>query len=294
MKKSMFLALIAVIVIASQAFGQFRDNVNMSIFTGAYMAQENANNRGYWYGVYGEYMPIKTKKGLNLGFSVVADQVAFKSNTTISSYNGSSTEFGAGLAAGKYSEYLTQKYSSYIGVNLMVKNTKDTGVGKSIQKDGKIGTYTATQEDLMFSAELNINLLKTFGIREQLFPRSQVEIGYSKPFKSEKVSFWNNAPIKESMIWNKAAFSAKFKQSICQIGQMNTLIEPKLMVGYVNYVGDNSKWISVGPEISLKKRGWDDFFSCYAFIKKQVGNYEPNMNSTQFVLGINFQPFNIK
>ncbi len=293
MRKILFLTFLFTITIG-QVFGQFRENVNMSIFTGAYVAQQNTNNRGGWYGLYAEYMPIKTAGGLNLGFCAVADRVYFRSNSLLNKYEGSSDEFGAGLAAGKYSEFLTQKFSGYFGANAMVKSTKDNGEGKSIQPDGTIGKYTMVQEDLMFSAELNINLLKTFGVRENLFPRSQLKLTYQKPLKSQKTDFWNNVLIEESLIWNKAAEGAEFKQSIIQIGRDNTLLEPKLMIGYQHYIGDNSKWLYYGPELSLKKRGWDDFLSVYFFVKQQVGNYQPNMNSTQFVLGLNFMPFNLK
>ncbi|MFA6514267.1 MAG: hypothetical protein WCT50_03215 [Patescibacteria group bacterium] len=290
MRKIILLALL-VVATMSESFGQFRDNANLSLFTGGYAAQQNGNNNGYWYGLYAEYMPIKTVNGLNLGLCAVADRVNFKSNTTLSSYNGGSDEFGAGIAMGKYSEYFTQKHSAYFGANLMLKSIKDNGTGLSMQSDGKLGTYTMVQEDLMFSAELNINLLKTFG---NIFPRSQWKLSYKKPLKSEKTSFWNKAPIKESMIWSKAAIGAEFKQSIVQIGRLNTMVEPKLMIGYQHYVGDDSDWLSAGPEIALKKLGWDDFLSIYVFAKKQVGNFPANLNSLQFVAGLNLNLSNLK
>lgn len=286
MKKIMLLAFL-IAAIMSQSFGQFRDNANLSFFTGGYAAQQNGYTNGLWYGMYVEYMPIKTTGGLNLGLCAVADRVNFKSNTSVSSYNGGSDEFGAGIAMGKYSEYFSQKHSAYFGANVMLKSIKDNGTGLSLQQDGKLGTYTMVQEDLMFSAELNINLLKTFGVRENLFPRSQLKLSYQRPLKSEKTSFWNKAPIKESMIWSKAAIGAEFKQSIAQIGRLNTMVEPKIMIGYHHYVGDDSDWLSAGPEISLKKRGWDDFLSIYVFAKQQVGNFPPNLNSLQFVAGLN-------
>jgi hypothetical protein len=295
-KKIVFLAFLIVAIISqvSQVTAQFRENTNVSLFAGGYAAQQNGNNNGYWYGIYAEYMPIKTANGLNIGFCGVASRVEFKSNNTLNFYNGSSNDFGAGIAAGKYAEYLSQKYSGYFGANIMLKSSQDEGLGKSVQQDGQLGTYTMTQDDLIFSTEVNINLLKTFGIRENLFPRSQLKLMYQKPLKSEKVSFWNKSLIQESMLWNKAALGAEFKQSIYQIGRFNTLIEPKIMVGYRHYTGDNSQWISIGPEIALKKRGWDDFLSIYFFVKQQVGDYPQNLNSTQFVLGLNFSPFNIR
>jgi hypothetical protein len=293
MKKSLFLLALITLIVVGPVLGQFRERVNLSLFAGGYAAQQNANNRGSWYGMYIDYMPVKTETGWLFGFCAVADRVYFKSNTTLSRYDGSSDEIGGGLAGGKWSEFLTQKYSGYFGANLMIKNVRDEGTGKSVQQDGKLGVYTMNQEDLLLSGELNINLLKAFGVRK-IFPRSQLKLTGQTSLKSEKTSFWNNSPIKESMIWNKAAYGAEFKQSITNIGRGNTLVEPKIMVGFHDYVGDNSRWISVGPEIALKKAGWDDFLSVYCFWKQQVGNFEPNLNSGQIVFGINIMPFNIK
>jgi hypothetical protein len=292
MKKTFFLLALMTLTVVGQVFGQFRERVNLSLFAGGYAAQQNANNNGYWYGLYIDYMPIKTDNGWLLGFCAVADRVYFKSNTTLSRYDGSSDEMGIGLAGGKWSEFLTQRYSGYFGANLMIKSVRDKGVGQSIQPDGTLGEYKMDQEDLMLSGELNINLLKAFGVRK-IFPRSQLKLTGQKPLKSEKTSFWNNSPIKESMLWNKAAYGAEFKQSITNIGR-NTLVEPKIMVGYHHYVGDDSHWLSLGPEISLKKVGWDDFLSVYCFWKQQTGNFEPNLNSRQIVFGVNLMPFNIK
>ena len=281
-------------LLALSASSQFRDNVNISLFTGAYFAQENANNNGYWYGIYGEYMPIKTLSGFNLGFCAVASQVEFQSNDELNSYEGSSTNLGIGLAGGKYSEYFTGNHSSYLGFNLMIKKSLDNGVGLSVGNDGKLGRYNMQQEDILFSAEININLLKRFGYRENIFPRTQLRLIYQEPLKSTKNSFWNDVTINESMLWNKAAYGAELKQSIVQIGRFDFLVEPKLYGGYYHYKGDKSNWVAIGPDLAFKKRGWDDFLAIYFLLKQQVGDYEPHFNETQFVFGLNFMPFNIK
>jgi hypothetical protein len=293
MRKKFFLLALMTIVVVGSVFGQFRERANLSLFGGGYAAQQNANNRGSWYGLYVDYMPVKTDNGWLLGFCAVADRVYFKSNTTLSRYDGSSDEIGGGLAGGKWSEFLTQRYSGYFGANLMLKSIRDEGKGQSVQPNNGIGVYDMRQEDLLISGELNINLLKAFGVRENLLPRSQLKLTYQRPLKSEKTSFWNDTPIKESMIWNKSAYGAEFKQSIVQIGRSNTLVEPKIMVGYSHYVGDDSNWVYCGPEISFKKRGWDDFLSIYCFWKQQTGNFEPNLNSGQIVFGVNLMPFQI-
>lgn len=294
MKKKILYLILLVIVTGSPICAQFRDNVNLSLFAGGYAAQKNGNNNGYWYGMYGEFMPIKTSNGLNLGFCVLASRVQFKSNDLRNTYQGSSNDFGAGLSFGKYTEFFTQKYSSYVGMNAMIKSSKDDGLGRTLLQNNTIGEYSMTQKDLMFSTELNINLLKTFGIRENLFPRSQLKFGYQKPLKTEKTSFWNKTFIQESMIWNKAAFSTEFKQSLVQIGRLNTLVEPKAMLGFNYYKGDDSKWLYYGPEIAFKNRGWDDFLTFYCLVKQQVGSFRRNVNERQFVFGMNFIPSNIK
>ncbi len=290
--KKLIVFLLATLALNVSA--QFRDNVNVSLFAGGYAAQQNANNRGHWYGIYAEYMPIKTANGLNMGFCAVASQVGFKSNDTISSYEGSSTDFGAGLALGKYVEFLTSTHSGYFGSNLMIKSSQDIGEGVSLQSDGKLGKYTMQQKDVLLSGELNINLLKNFGFRENLLPRTQLRLTFQTPLKSQKSSFWNETPIKESMLWNKAAYGAELKQSLVDIGRFDLLLEPKLYGGYYHYKGDNSNWVALGPELALKMRGWDDFLSVYCLVKQQIGDYERHYNSTQFVFGINFMPFNIK
>ncbi len=291
MKK--YVAFILTLFLALPAIGQFRDNFNVSLFSGAYIAQQNAYNRGGWYGVYAEYMPIKTYNGFNFGFCGVFSQTGFKSNDSISTYRGSSTDFGGGLAAGKYVEFLSATHSAYFGSNLMIKSSQDRGTGLSVQENGGLGEYTMKQKDLLLAGEININLLKTFGFRENLFPRTQLRLSFQTPLKSQKNSFWNDSPIKESQLWNKSAYGVEFKQSIVQFGTF-TLLEPKLYTGYYHYRGDGSNWFAIGPELALKKRGWDDFLSFYFLVKKQIGDYEPNLNSTQFVFGVNIMPFNFK
>jgi len=293
MRKILFLLVLMTIVVVGSVFGQFRERVNLSLFAGGYAAQQNGNNQGYWYGMYIDYMPIKNS-GWLFGFAALADRVYFESNDVLNKYEGSSDEIGGGLAAGKWSEFLTQRYSGYFGGNILLKSIRDNGTGYSVQPNQEIGIYTMHQEDLMLAIGLNINLLKAFGVRENLLPRSQLELNYQTPLKSAKSSFWNNTPIKESMIWNKASYSAQFRQSIVQIGRMNTLLEPKLVVGYHYYLGDKSQWLSIGPEIALKKRGWEDFASIFFFVKEQIGDYEPNLNSRQFVVGFTLKPFNIR
>lgn len=290
-----FFIFFLVLSLALPSFSQFRDNVNVSLFAGTYFAQQNTYNRGGWYGMYTEYMPIKTAGGLNLGFCAVASQVSFNSQDSLNQYKGSSTDFGLGLAVGQYVEFLTHTYSGYFGASLMIKHSQDLGQGTTIIKpQNSVGRYSMQQKSKMLEGSININLLKSFGFRENLFPRTQLRLLWQKPLSGEGQSFWNNVPIKESNLWNKASYGVEFKQSLFQSGQFDLLFEPKLWGGYYHYVGDKSNWLAIGPEFALKMRGWDDFLTFYFLVKKQVGEFELNLNSTQFIFGFNFMPFNIK
>lgn len=294
MEKRFFIFFL-VLSLALTSFSQFRDNINVSLFAGTYFAQQNTYNRGGWYGMYMEYMPIKTYSGLNLGFCAVASQSSFNSQDSLNQYKGTTTDFGVGLAAGQYVEFLTSTFSGYFGASLMFKRSQDLGEGTSIIKpQNSVGRYSMQQKSNILEGSLNINLLKSFGFRENLFPRTQLRCLWQKPLNGERQSFWNNVPIKESDLWNKASSGVELKQSLFQAGSFDLLFEPKLWVGYYHYVGDKSDWIAFGPEFALKMRGWDDFITLYFLVKKQVGQFEPNLNSTQFIFGINFMPFNIQ
>ena len=288
------LLLVLALSLVLPSLAQFRDNVNVSLFTGGYAAQQNGHNRGHWYGMYVEYMPIKTASGFNLGFAALASQVGFVSQDSVNQYKGSSTDFGFGLAFGKYAETLTRSHSGYFGANLMIKRSQDLGEGLFIQDNGQLGRFNMQQKDLMLTGELNINLLKSFGWRENIFPRTQLRLTFQEPLRSERNAYWNNSFIRQSALWNKAAYSAELKQSLTQSGRMDLLLETKIWTGYYHYKGDKSNWLAIGPEFALKMRGWDDFLSVYALYKWQIGNYEPHLNSRQFVVGLNFMPFNIK
>lgn len=287
-------------LLSLSAFGQFRDDINVSLFSGVSVAQKNANNQGYWYGIYSDFTLVKTPSEWNFGVCAVAAQTQFKSNDKKGTYNGSSSTFGAGLTLGKYIEYLTYRSSAYFGSNLMVKGNQDIGEGKSLQTNGALGTYSMTQRDVMLAGELNINLLKrseefSLYFEDNIFPRSQLRLFFQEPLSANKNSFWNNSPIKESSIWNKASYNVELKQSIYQIGRYNVLAEPKLVIGYNYYKGDRSKWLVYGTELALKKRGWDDFLAVYFHVKQKLGVVNVNdLNSTQFVLGLNIQLGNIK
>lgn len=292
-KSKFFLFGLVFLLLPWNIQAQFRNNTNVSFFSGGTVSQQNVNNVGGWYGVYAEWMPIRTQTGFNAGLAFVASSVDFKSNDLKNKYNGSSTDFGLGLVIGKYNEFFSQNFASYIGANVLLKRSKDTGIGYSILENNQLGNYKMSQEDWLISTELNINFLKTFGWRERLFPRTQLRLVAQFPIKSKRDSYWNNDPILNSAMWNKTAYSAELKQSILRSNGFDNFFETKLFTGYYYYRGNKASWIGFGPEFSLKKEGRDDYIALYFLVKKQVGHFEPHLSATQFVIGLNFMPSNL-
>lgn len=298
MKKIKLFLFFILFALTVPAIGQFRDKINISLFTGGSAAQQNGNNQGYWYGLYMDYMLITTPTNWNLGLCTLASQTGFKSNDANSNYNGGNFNLGAGITVGKYFEHLTNFKSGYFGSNLLIKSNQDIGEGQVTGFHGDVGKYSMTQQDIMIAGELNINILKRPGgdslWQNNIFPRSQLRLTFQEPLSTKKNSYWNNVPINESAMWNKASYGAEFKQSIYQIGHYDLLCEPKLIVGYNYFKGDQSNWWIAGGEIALKKRGWDDFLEIFFVVKQEFGKYTPNLNSTQFVLGMNIMLTNLK
>lgn len=292
MKKVIILLILSGLVFTS--FAQFRSDINASLFAGSYLEQQNTSNHGNWYGLYLEYMPINNSNGLNVGLAALASQVNVQNARTLNKSKGSSFEFGLGLAAGKYKEYLSPTFSGYLGANLLLKSSQEINDGVHVDTAKKtIGYYYEQRKDVLLAGEVNINLLKSSGLyRENLFPRTQLRLQFQTPLKSSKDLFWNETLVEDTPIWNKASQLIQLKQSIVQLGHLDLLLEPKVYLGYYHYnIANASNWFSYGLELGLKKRGWDDFLSIYFFIKKRIGQDYPGQ---QFIFGINVMPMNMK
>lgn len=277
-----------------------KDPLNISMFTGTSIAQKNTNNQGYWYGLYTDYMLVETPRLWYFGLAALAVNSQFQSNDLRNSYEGDANALGAGIALGKYSYFVLPTYDSYTGANLLIKRELDVGEGISVSGNS-IGKYSMTQSDLILSGELNINLLKipkgekdTSQYNPKLFPKTQLRLIFQESLRSDKSSFWNNNPIVESLIWNKAAYTGEIRQSLYRIGTYDFSVEPKIITSYSYYKGNQSHWLTGGMEIGLRREWKEDFFSLYFLIKRQIGNFQENLNDTQFLLGINFSPSNLK
>lgn len=304
MKKKSFLVLLISLLATIYAFGQdslatqplveFRGTTMVSVFGGGYTAQENSNNNGEWYGVYLEHTPIRflfsEYKHLNLGLSVLASKSSYDGNDKTNKYSSTNYEFGAGIAGGFYSYHFSKNSALYLGANSLIKECQETGEGSNSSSTGR---YLSKEKYLVWSSEVSFNVLKTYEAGLRTLPRIQLRLTYQRPFNCKRDAFWNTTPLPETNIWDKTAYMSELKMSIYRFGK-NSFFEPKVVAAYHYYEGDKSKWAILGVELSLRKMNWDDFFSLSFSVKKQVGNYLPNLNSTQFTLGINFMPFNFK
>ncbi len=275
--KKQILFIIFLLYLTSSGFSQYKENFNVSLFTGAYFAQKNTNNQGYWYGAYGEYTPFKTIDDVSFGVAFLASNSSFGNNTRSSFYEGSSKQFGFGFTLGKYWDFFTFTHSAYLGGNLMLKKAVDEGEGTSWT-----GYYEMKQEDILISSEINFNLFKAYTSMQRFFPRTQLKVGFQRSLVSEKEDYWNGKTIPESVIWDKAGLSTELKLSFIELGSFENLTQIKAFIGYQNFSGDQSHWLFFGPEVSFKKEGKDDWFIISLFIKQKTGRYKASLNDTHF------------
>ncbi|MGI6374205.1 MAG: hypothetical protein ACOX0C_02620 [Patescibacteria group bacterium] len=281
------------VMMPALAFGQFKNPLSLTLYGGTSVAQQNANNQGYWYGLYADQALI-AGNGWAFGLAVTASQSHYRGNDLSSKYEGINSNLGGGLFLGKYINYFFPKTDSYLGINSLIRRDLERGEGISPG-----GTYTMSQEDLLWTGEVNFNLLNRpknigdeSGYNPNLFPRFQLRVAGQTPLRSAKTDYWNNVPITESLVWSKAALVIEAKQSLYQFGK-KTLWEPKLIGGYHYYNGDRSNWTLYGLELGLKSPGKDNWLAINFMVKQQVGVYLENLNSRQFVIGLVFSPSNI-
>jgi hypothetical protein len=281
MKKIIFIIVIFFTCLPSISWAQ-TGNTNLSLFTGAIVSVKNTNNSGYWYGVYADYMPVKTPEGFNLGISFLGAQSKFQNNTETSIYEGKTTQFGLGLNLGKYWEFFSLKNSAYLGGNLSFIKSFDEGRGQNFS-----GIYQMEQNDLMLSAEVNFTLMKQYGRLPKWFNQSSFKVRLQKPMESQKEDSWNGEAIPESMIWNKSSNTLEVKQNILDIGKFENVMTTKLVLAYYSYQGDKSQWLVFGPELGLKKWEGNDYINLYFLIKKRLVEFEEDYNGLQLMFGIN-------
>lgn len=280
--KKIVAYLIIFLLFVPNIKAQFNEKINVSLFSGAYFAPRNTNNMGYWYGLYAEYMPIRTYDGVRFGFSFLATNGEFRNNTKTTKYQSQGYQFGFGLSGGKYWEYFSLKNSAYLGMNLMLRTTQDLGSGQFL-----FDHYQMKQGDLLLSSEINLSVLKSYGFKPRLFNKRQYKVGFVFPVSSDKEDYWNNELIPESIAWNKASYQGSIKLNIYEFDTFNNYYPIKVHLGYQYYSGDESSWLVYGPELAVRKSGKDDFLILNLFVKQRVGTFESTLNDTQIGMNIN-------
>lgn len=273
---------------------EYRGTTMVSVFAGGHVAQKNVNNRGNWYGIYLEHLPlqllISEYKHLNLGLTALAAKSLYEGNDQEHKNSNTDYSFGFGIGGGFYNYRFSKNSAIYIGANSLIKRGQEIINGRTSESAGR---YLADGQYIVWSSELNINVMKTYESGLRNWPRTQLRLVYQKPIQNKRDAFWDAVPLSESAVWDKTVYMSELKASFYRYGK-RVILEPKVITGYHFYEGDNSQWIIAGLELALRKFNWDDFLSVSFSLKRQVGDYTPNLNETQFLLGINFMPFNLK
>jgi len=292
---SFFLLASSLVPNFSSGQNAFQEKVNVAFFTGGFVRQQNTNNNGYWYGIYTDYVPLKSPNGWAGGIFGLVSIYRFQDNDLENIYQGHGREIAGGLSFGKYSEYFSLRHSAFLGCNLGIRQSWDYGNGQNAY-----GKSEVLQKDLMFSVNLNFNLLKNNGMHPRIFPRTQIMINYQRPIESSASATWNSKPVEDQGVWQKGFQEIIIKESICDIGinrGRDLFLEPKVLVSYRYENGNKNSYLVTGQEISLRKEGRDDFLAI--FFTQKLGLKEQNFlgkpgRSLHFMMGLNFCPFNIK
>lgn len=279
-KKLIFLVLTLLLVFGFEAKAQyelFQEKTNFVFFAGTVKSQQT-DQFGQYYGFYGDYLLYKSA---DHRFSFGPYGVISRSDSRYQGDNGlnRNLEYGGGLSFGYYEPDFSFRYQSFLGLSL--------GIIKSTEKQElqmPKGLFEAWQDDLYFSGSLNINLLKAFALRPNLFPRSQIQLRYKKPIKSTKVAYWEAKAI-ETDVWDKTYFEVLAKQSIYKdllTWRSNIYYSPKLVASYDYSKGDKRDSYGLGFEISLAKEYRDDFLSLGILYK---GNKD--LDDNYFIVSLN-------
>ncbi len=277
MEKGVKIFLILMIVSTTLwAQSSFQDQVNVVMFSGYHLRQENINNNGYWLGTYIDYSPYKTRNW-NIGVYVLYSKSKFQDN--ILQYNGRIEEYTLGLISGYYSHF-SIKNQIFIGFSLGYNHVIDHGNSHNLFGN----VYEGEQKDQLISTNINLNFLHN----STTFSRTQLLLFWKKPIKSTKKATWNQAPI-EGSVWDKTYIEILGKETFLDfdIGR-NIFSAAKVITIYSYSKGNKENNYGGGMEISLHHKYQDDFISLYGLYKLS------NISKRQeFVYGINCNLINI-
>jgi len=243
----------------------FKDKINVSLFGGYFAERQNTNNNGNYYGVYADYLILKTWNGWSLGPYIISNRSEFVRNMI--PYESRSLEIGGGMTLGYYSEFFTASHQMFTGLSLGYKHIDENG--ESLVTGGpKKGHYVGEQTDHLLTSSLNANLLKDNSVmRPDLLPRTQLIVNFQIPLQAEKRAYWNEEMIPDStyQAWDKTFFDIFVKQSLVNWPWGNKVYCSPKAIAYYSYsygaAANSRNFYAIGQEISWHKPGKDDFLS---------------------------------
>lgn len=280
-KKLLFLILTLLFAIGSEVKAQyelFQEKTNFVFFAGT-VKSEQTDQFGQYYGFYADYLAYKSADHrISFGpYGVISRSdsrywggKAFNRNL----------EYGGGLSFGYYEPDFSFRHQSFLGFSL--------GIIKGTEKQERLlkeEMFEAWQNDLFLSGNLNFNLLKAFGTRPNLLPRSQIQVRYKHPLKATKVAYWEREPI-ETYAWDKSHLEILAKQSIYRdilIWRSNIYYSPKLVLSYNYSKGDKRDSYGLGFETALAREYRDDFLSLGILYK-----VSENFTDNYFIVSLQF------
>jgi hypothetical protein len=288
MRKQLFFVLTVVLLLAfkvqevrAQDFMGFQEKTNLVLFSGI-VDKTNSPNLGCYYGTYLDYRAFKSA---NDQWSFGPFLVVSRSDSRYSAENNGTglnknADYGGGISGGYYNPEISWRYQSYVGASAGLS------YGQERQEvTQSAGVFTALQKDVFLNLGLNFNLLKSFGLKPDLLPRSQLQFRYKLPIKSSKVAYWNKEEVSTSP-WNRAYLEVIGKQNIFQAPlnwRQEIFYAPKLIALYNYQAGDARSFYGLGAELSLRREYRDDFFTINVVCKGSQG-----FQDNYWIVGLNF------
>lgn len=287
MKKAIFVALILMFGFIDSAYSQledyFREKSNLVIFSGLVFKQDS-KQQGLYYGAYLDYQIFKSDNGK---WTISPYGVISRSDAHINSSVTKQFSYGGGLQTGFYEANLSFRHQLFTGFSLGLKWEEELNTTESLKGSGR---YVGVQKDLMLNTGLNLNLLKSFALRPELFSRSQLQLTWLIPLRTNKQAVWQsekgNELLNDTYSWNKGYFEVLAKQNIIKMPinwQQEFYFSPKLVALYSYSAGDSRSFYGLGVELATNRVYRDDFLSLGALYKtsrKMTDNY--------FIFSLNF------
>lgn len=284
MKKIVGVFLFSLLLLVSVTKGQGsgllfqKGRINASLYSNIWTLQNNSNVDGYGYGVYLDYLPLKTGNNVwSAGLFASASQSGYYQN--LSKYTSWLREVRVGLTTGYYLENLSMRRSLFIGFSSGLKYVWDRG------ESNLRGRYNGNQRDLLIVSNLNLNIFKKIGdmVQHTWFTRSQLLVTLENPLYTYKKSEWNSKTV-TSQIWDKTYLEFLFKENIFN-RSINSIwkevfVSPKLLVLYSHSKGNQEDCYGTGLDLTLHKQYKDDFLSVYCL-------YKMNKQNNTIIIGSN-------